>query len=389
MVFHTKPSLENETTEHTEHTEIRLSVRGIRDVRVPLISCAVVSHHFMNNFWTSPLMNGESVLVIAAEDERPAHAPLLFTPIEIRAVTNSAGDIGYQPGTDYIAEPETNALIVPRGSRIPVKTPAELTPPKGSQPYSLIRRDGAGDILFGASHEYHDMQVLVTYTHAAGEWAGPSPVFAGGQLPRTLSKLAQHQPVRVTLFGDSISTGCNASGWAGTPPFQPFYGELVRQRLEATYAAPVTLSNFSVGGMDSAWGVENMAPVLASNPDLLILAFGMNDSTGGRPTAAYIANTLRQIEIARASRPDTEFILVASMLPNADWHISKPELLLEYRDALGELVAPGVAMADVTSMWAEVSKRKRHLDITGNGVNHPNDFGHRLYADVLSALLIP
>jgi hypothetical protein len=26
--------------------------------------------------------------------------------------------------------------------------------------------------------------------------------------------------------------------------------------------------------------------------------------------------------------------------------------------------------------------------MTGNGVNHPNDFGHRIYAQVLSALLI-
>ena len=29
------------------------------------------------------------------------------------------------------------------------------------------------------------------------------------------------------------------------------------------------------------------------------------------------------------------------------------------------------------------------ISSTGNGVNHPNDFGHRVYAQVLSALLIP
>lgn len=33
-------------------------------------------------------------------------------------------------------------------------------------------------------------------------------------------------------------------------------------------------------------------------------------------------------------------------------------------------------------------KAKNFLDLTGNGVNHPNDFGHRVYARVLSALLI-
>jgi deoxyinosine 3'endonuclease (endonuclease V) len=42
----------------------------------------------------------------------------------------------------------------------------------------------------------------------------------------------------------------------------------------------------------------------------------------------------------------------------------------------------------VTSVWEGLLKRKKHLDVTGNGVNHPNDFGHRLYAQVLAALLI-
>jgi hypothetical protein len=84
-----------------------------------------------------------------------------------------------------------------------------------------------------------------------------------------------------------------------------------------------------------------------------------------------------------------EFILVASMLSNADWHIARPDLLLEYRDALVGCAMPGVAAADVTSVWAELLEHKKYLDITGNGVNHPNDFGHRLYADVLSALLVP
>ena len=48
----------------------------------------------------------------------------------------------------------------------------------------------------------------------------------------------------------------------------------------------------------------------------------------------------------------------------------------------------GVAIADMTSVWEEFLKRKQDWDITGNGVNHPNDFGHRVYAQILSALLI-
>ena len=32
--------------------------------------------------------------------------------------------------------------------------------------------------------------------------------------------------------------------------------------------------------------------------------------------------------------------------------------------------------------------RKSPYDLTGNGINHPNDFGHRLYAHTILSLLI-
>jgi hypothetical protein len=46
-----------------------------------------------------------------------------------------------------------------------------------------------------------------------------------------------------------------------------------------------------------------------------------------------------------------------------------------------------VALADLTGVWTELLARKGYHDLTGNGVNHPNDFGHRLYAQVILGLL--
>jgi hypothetical protein len=60
----------------------------------------------------------------------------------------------------------------------------------------------------------------------------------------------------------------------------------------------------------------------------------------------------------------------------------------QYRDALASLVKPGVALVDLTSIWSEMLKRKREVDLTGNGVNHPSDFGHRVYAQAILALLV-
>jgi hypothetical protein len=97
---------------------------------------------------------------------------------------------------------------------------------------------------------------------------------------------------------------------------------------------------------------------------------------------------LAMIEATCRSVPEAEFILVAPMLGNADWVTLKQELFPQYRDALASLCGPGIALADMTIVWTTMLKHKKDRDLTGNGVNHPNDFGHRLYTQVISALLV-
>jgi hypothetical protein len=75
------------------------------------------------------------------------------------------------------------------------------------------------------------------------------------------------------------------------------------------------------------------------------------------------------------------------MTGNPDWSYAAPELYPKYRDALVRIETTGVAVADVTALWMAVVSKKSFMDITGNGVNHPNDYGHRLYAMVLAATL--
>ena len=338
-------------------------------------------------FWLSTTMEGESVLFIKdGVDGRPG-ASLLFEPTRILSVRGSSGEVTYDEGTDYLWQPGANDIVLPPGSRILFKTPGDLRRPAGSQRHALTHRDGNGEILFGATHEYHDMQTVVTYTHKADSWAGPKPSFAGDRLPRTVEKLKRKRPLAIALLGDSISTGCNASGWAEVAPFQPPYQDLLVQNLEATYAAKVTLDNFAVGGTDTAWGLANIGKVIEAEPDLVILAFGMNDAAG-RPADEYGANIQKMVDTVGEALPETEFILLAAMLGNKDWTVLRHQLFPQYRDALAEICRPGIALADMTSIWAELLKHKQDRDMTGNGVNHPNDFGHRIYAQVLSALLI-
>lgn len=339
-------------------------------------------------FWGSGKMYGESVLFVRDGDDSQAIATLAITPTRIVSVCSSSGEKTYAAGTDFVWKPGCSEIALPPGSAIVCKAPQDLRRPAGSQRHRLTHRDGNGEILFGASHEYHDMQTVVTYEFDPAEWAGPKTAYAGEQLPRTIKKLSEKQPLTIALLGDSISTGCNASGWAGTAPFLPPYQELLRRNLEKTYGGEVALKNFSVSGKDTGWGLAVIGQVIEAKPDLVILAFGMNDAAR-RPAAEYQDITQKMIDAVREKCPETEFILIATMLGNKDWITLKHELFSQYRDALQELAGAGIAVADMTSLWDELLKHKRYWDMTGNGVNHPNDFGHRLYAQVLSALLIP
>jgi acyl-CoA thioesterase I len=339
-------------------------------------------------FWRSNVMEGESVLLMKANVSAQPKASLLFPPTRIIAVRNSAGSITYEEGRDYLWKPGTREISLPAGSRIVFKTPQQFRRPPRSQLFTLTHRDGMGEILFGGGHEYHDMQTVVTYEHEPGQWAGPTPTLAVKELPRTLAKLQAKQPLTLVVFGDSISTGCNASGWANTPPFQPPFQDMLAMNLEAVYVAKVTVKNFAVGGTGSAWGLQNIAKVAQSRPDLVVLAFGMNDA-GGLPVVQYQANLKGMIDAIHNVQPEAEVILVASMLGNKDWTALQQPLFPLYRNALAQLCRSGVALADMTTVWTELFKHKQDWDLTGNGVNHPNDFGHRIYAQVLSALLVP
>jgi lysophospholipase L1-like esterase len=206
-------------------------------------------------------------------------------------------------------------------------------------------------------------------------------------MPRTLSRLQQDRHLSLTLFGDSISVGANASSLSGAPPYLPTWGELVKLKLEDHYQAKITYKNPSEGGRDTTWGLAEVEQrVAAHNPDLVILAFGMNDGTAGLEANAFRANLTNMMEIIARHNQSAEFLLVAPMLANPesffDWRQR------EYGAAIRSLEQVGAATVDMGILHDALLKRKRYVDLTGNNINHPNDFLSRCYAmTVLSTLI--
>jgi lysophospholipase L1-like esterase len=194
------------------------------------------------------------------------------------------------------------------------------------------------------------------------------------------------EPLTIAVVGDSISEGYSASGFEGVPPFQPPYPALVVAGLADAYRSPITLHNLAVAGSTADNGRWETGQVSAAHPDLVVVAYGMNDAGYALPEdfSANIAATRREI---REARPEAEFVLVSPMLPNPDWDYPVMSRFAAYRNALAGLCDAGTVLADVTSVWTALLHRKTVYDLTANGLNHPNDFGHYVYAQVILALL--
>lgn len=320
-------------------------------------------------FWTSTTMRGESLMLLEAPDGRAA-ASLLFPPARGLSLTSATGQETFEEGRDYAVDRAAGIVRRLPASRAPVTTRAELS--------RLAAAEDDG---------FHRRQVAATYEHAAGLWTGHVPAPAGAQLARTSERLRTSEPLTICLTGDSISEGYNASGFIGAPPFQPAYGELIAARLEQVAGSPVTFHNLAVAGWTADHGLADVERVASADPDLVIVAFGMNDA-GYADAADFGENIDALMKQIRSSCPQAEFVLVSPMIPSPECGFVVRERFPSYRDVLAQLCGQGAALADMTTLWAELLARKSDFDLTGNGLNHPNDFGHRLYAQTILALLL-
>lgn len=329
--------------------------------------------------WESHIIYDESVTMVKSSGT--IQAPLLFTPGKILSVTSADKTKEYRQGIDWVCQNGKLCLTEHSSAFFFEEEDLIFDAPKPGK--SFPTKDGKHS-LFSEGHFFHDRQLSVTY-EKTGEPVDYRPAFVGENLPRTMEKLQNREDVKVVLYGDSISEGANCSGNAVTSPFLPTWGSLVAEALRRHYKTKVQLINTAKGGTDSRWALENVQQRVADHdPDLAIIAFGMND---GIEAPEFVANIQAVKESILKACPHTEFILCATTLPNPILRGFNAHQN-DFREALEALKEPGTMIADFNTMQKFLLKKKRFIDLTGNNVNHPNDFLIRCHAQLLSALLL-
>jgi acyl-CoA thioesterase I len=326
-------------------------------------------------------ITGEPLLFVRSPDGTVCESSLLYQPKRLLQL-RMAGS-GAPIRLEQVSVAERTVFCE---SQVPFLSRDELFPEKKSERAIEWHRDKKRFLHFSEDHYFHDLQVLADYETSEG-WSGPVPEYQAFRLRGLFQRIAKGSHLRVALLGDSISKGANASGVTNAPPWQPAYGVLFAEYLQQQTGCGVEFKNLSKGGTDSKWGTEQIAAVAEFQPDLTLIAFGMNDAGHEISREVFARNIARIIQELSAHHPQGEYVVISGMSPNPDWHLSLPRLRHGYHTCLQKMAAPGIAFCDVKSSWDFLVKKKGFLSLTGNGVNHPNDFGHLLYAECLAATL--
>jgi len=320
-------------------------------------------------------ITGESCIFIGE-----APAKLLFRPEGPVRLGNPVTGRVYRENIDFTVDRTAGTVARTRGSAIPFLRERDLYPAENVSYYPAADANaipggpGGRNLRFDAKLFFAEQQAEADYETPAPDW--PEEFF------RRSPYLAQTPEIRrMVALGDSITEGYNASGYIGGPPRRPPYAGLTAQALGAE------LFNLGRNGASVDLFESLIGRTVELRPDLVTVAYGMNDLT--RYSAEqYLEKIASGVGKLRRELPRALIAVISPMSGNPEWSRTPVEKTLAFAEALSRWTAhERIVFADVSAVWEFVLERKGFFSLTGNGVNHPNDFGHFLYAKTVLAAL--
>ena len=357
-------------------------------------------------FWKNSTMYNESITMMKRSSGE-IYAKTLFVPTKINAVVDVYLQKEYKEGVDWEWVKGTNKIKWLSGSSIPYFTDNDLSGKDSKGNYipefpswSDGGRSRFGNALYCVSSFLYEKQICISYTYDTAQVAKQGikyTQYQGDKLKNTVNKLKNGEKLKVLFYGDSIFSGCDASGMYSREPYMPYMHSLIQQELSRNTKGKVQVDNLSVGG----WTVENGRDALSGGVDghnysdkykgydLLILSFGMNNAH--TPKEEYIAATKAIVDKIKKDNQNLEVILVSCMNPNprVGWDVNQKN----QGGWLKEIAAQSkyssyTAVVDFYAAHKSILAYKDFSATTGNNINHPNDWLIRVYAQNILAAMI-
>ena len=338
-----------------------------------------------------------------------------FLPGSLEIRRNPGGDL-LEEARDYLVDSAWGHIGIGPQSRVTANDTVFA-----SYRYSLLRmdtvqiaNDGKASLKAGIPHisapvppepdpgylavahvfvNYRDTEVKPDQIYPVAETAAQALTRStAGRIPKTLAKLRAGQPVTIVCWGDSVTVGGNAS-----KPELRYVDVFAAGLRERFPQSKLDVQNLSAGGSHSRqWlfpekspyrglkGSENPARfdrILAAKPDLVTIEF-VNDSgmTPAMVDETY-SDILQRLNGAEVILITPHFTMWKMMGFQGMREVEKRPYVLALREFSDK---HGVALADASARWEHLWKEGLpYLTLLDNTINHPDDRGHRLFAEEL------
>jgi len=211
-------------------------------------------------------------------------------------------------------------------------------------------------------------------------WKDFVSVSGADTLSQIRAKLRDGKPVTIVCWGDSVTQGYSAS------KKENGYVEQFRKLLQAAYPkTQITLINAGIAGTSTVGRLPAYdKEVLSYKPDLITAEF-INDTL--YEPEAIAKNYGTAVAQARAINPNVNFIIITPHMVVKEFQGHYEQMIPAIRKAA---VDNKVAVADASNIWQHLPDAQIPFEsLLANGINHPNDLGHRFFAECLMKLLAP
>ena len=195
---------------------------------------------------------------------------------------------------------------------------------------------------------------------------------------RTVSILEAGEDLRIVVFGDSIT-----AGFAVRKGFDAFWLSMLKERYPK---AAIAIINEGACGATTFDGLARLDwSVIAHNPDLVTVNFGINDMYMGIRLGEFKSNLIEIVERILegcGSGSSPEILLLSSeplLTPRFD------RIVLSYYQILEDVAEEmGVGFVDVYGAWMRRVGEGTPLEsLILPGLDHPNEQGYRIIAEEL------
>lgn len=211
--------------------------------------------------------------------------------------------------------------------------------------------------------------------------------------------LVKNGPINIVVFGDSVTHGSVAGGEYN---YETVYWNRLRNKiLEKRNYVPVNVINAGIGGISAERSLERMdSQVLAHNPDLVIVCFGLNDVNG--ELQRYL-NSLTTI-FNKCKERDIDTIFMTPNMLNTYVHEKVAESELAYAKKTAQMqndgkmdlfmesavelaTGMGIVVCDCYKEWKKIAETQDTTMLLANYINHPTKEMHELFANKLFQII--